>query len=106
MREQTCVIVRSVPPALVIRAPSLTQAAGEQNPLCVVPPLAVEMASPRLLAPGPQHFKSCPSLLPVGFWRRELQNTAVSMILDYVLEVELDPEVEREFLGSISASGC
>lgn len=106
MREQTCVIIRSAPPALVIRTPSLTQAAGEQNPLCVVPPLAVGMASPRLLAPGSQHFKSCPSLPPAGFWRQELQNTVVSMILDYVLEVELDPEVEREFLGSVSASGC
>lgn len=94
------------PTALVIRTLSLTQAAGEQNPLCVVPPLAVGMTSPRLLTPGSQHFKSCPSLLPAGFWRRELQNTTVSTILDYVLEVELDPEVEREFLGSVSTSGC
>lgn len=94
------------PVALVITTPSLTQAAGEQNPLCVVPPLAVGMASPRLLAPGSQHFKSCLSLLPAGFWRRELQSTVVSMILDYVLEVELDPEVEGEFLSSISTSGC
>lgn len=51
-------------------------------------------------------FQILPSLPPVGFWRRELLNTTVSMILDYVLEVELDPEVEREFPGSVSTPGC
>lgn len=93
------------PAALVITTPSLTQAAGEQNPLCVVPPLAVGMASPRLLLALSISNPAPPYRLR-GFWRRELQNTKVSMILDYVLEVELDPEVEREFLGSVSTSGC